>query len=64
MVGQQGTVRSTLDPQGQIMVAGELWKAVSTEGAMQPGEKVEVTSVEGLTLGVRRTYSERRRRSG
>ena len=56
MVGQLGTVRSTLDPQGQIMVVGELWKAVSTEGAMQPGEEVEVTSVEGLTLGVRRTY--------
>ena len=56
MVGRRGTVRSTLGPQGQVMVAGELWKAVSTEGDMQPGEEVEVTSVEGLTLGVRRRY--------
>ena len=56
MVGQRGTVRLVLDPQGQIMVAGELWKAVSTEGAIQPGEEVEVTSVNGLALGVRRIH--------
>lgn len=51
LVGQRGTVRTPLDPKGQVLVDGALWRAVSDE-PVQPGTAVEVRSVEGLTLTV------------
>jgi membrane-bound serine protease (ClpP class) len=38
---------------GHVLAQGERWQARSAE-AFVPGETVEVTSIEGLTLGVRR----------
>jgi membrane-bound serine protease (ClpP class) len=55
MVGQTGVVRTALDPEGQVLVGGELWGAVTRDGPVPPGEHVEIVSVDGLTLMVTRT---------
>ena len=49
-------VRTPLDPEGQVMVAGALWRARSTDPGDQidAGQKVQVRAVEGLTLDVAR----------
>jgi membrane-bound serine protease (ClpP class) len=52
MVGLIGVVKSALAPQGQILVRGELWDAIS-EYPLQPGEHAEVLRIEGLKLHVR-----------
>jgi membrane-bound serine protease (ClpP class) len=52
MIGLIGIVKSALTPQGQILVRGELWDAVSDQ-PLQPGEQAEVLGVEGLKLHVR-----------
>jgi membrane-bound serine protease (ClpP class) len=38
MVGQFGFVKTTLDPEGQILVDGELWRAVTRDGPL-PGRR-------------------------
>jgi membrane-bound serine protease (ClpP class) len=55
MVGQVGVVRSALDPEGQVLVEGELWRAVSQEGPVAAGEAVEVRALDGLRLTVARS---------
>jgi membrane protein implicated in regulation of membrane protease activity len=45
-----------LRPNGQVRLNGELWEAVSDEGA-DPGDIVRVDAVEGLTLVVSRSTS-------
>ncbi len=55
MVGHTGVVRTALDPEGQVLVDGELWGAVTRDGPVPPGEHVEIVSVDGLTLTVTRT---------
>jgi membrane-bound serine protease (ClpP class) len=52
MVGLVGIVRTSLAPQGQLAVHGELWEAVSDQ-PLQPGDKAEVTRVDGLRLHVK-----------
>jgi membrane-bound serine protease (ClpP class) len=51
MVGLIGVVKSALTPQGQILVRGELWDAISDQ-PLQPGEQAEVLGIEGLKLHV------------
>ena len=58
MVGQTGVVKTALDPEGHVLVDGELWRAVARDGPVPPGESVEILSVHGLTLKV--TKSARR----
>ncbi len=53
LVGKVGVVREEIDPEGLVFVRGEYWRAVSKE-KLEPGEKVEVESLEGLELKVRR----------
>jgi len=54
LVGQVGRVRTALDPDGYVLVHGELWRARSENGPIAAGELVEVTGLEdGLVLGVR-----------
>jgi membrane-bound serine protease (ClpP class) len=54
LVGQIGRVRTPLDPDGYVLVHGELWRARSTNGPIGAGELVEVTGLEdGLVLDVR-----------
>ncbi len=52
MVGEIGVVRTPLTPEGQVLVHGELWKAIAQNGPAAVGEKVEVVGVDGLTLTV------------
>src|SRR5262245_1314706 len=54
MVGHVGVVKSALDPEGQVLIDGELWRAVAPEGPVPAGEAVEVRSMDGLTLTVAR----------
>jgi membrane-bound serine protease (ClpP class) len=54
MIGLVGVARTPVAPQGRIQVRGELWDAISEE-PLQPGDAVEVTRLDGLTLHVRPT---------
>jgi len=54
MIGRVAVARSVLEPEGQVQVDGEIWRAVSEGGAIPAGEKVRVTAVDGLTLKVSR----------
>lgn len=49
LIGQKAVVSTTM----QVRVAGELWQAQS-EQELVPGDEVEVTGLEGLTLRVSR----------
>jgi membrane-bound serine protease (ClpP class) len=54
LVGQEGVVRSSLDPEGYVLVHGELWRARSTDGPIPAGERVEVAGIgDELVLEVR-----------
>jgi len=55
MAGQVGVVRRPLEPQGMVLVNGELWKAESESGPLAAGEPVVVTRQDGFVLWVRRT---------
>ena len=46
-------VRERIDREGLIFVHGEYWHATSDE-VIEPGERVEVESAEGLILKVKR----------
>lgn len=50
LVGRLAETRAPLDPQGYILVNGELWRARSVAGPIPRGATVRVLSVEGLTL--------------
>ncbi len=50
-----GTAQDDLDPEGMIMIHGELWSAESTEGKINKGEKVQVVSIERMKLRVKRS---------
>jgi len=52
MVGEIGVVRTPLAPEGQVLVHGELWRAIAQNGPVAIGEKVEVVGVRDLTLTV------------
>ena len=51
LVGRTATVTRSCRPRGQVRVAGELWEARCDAGA-DPGDKVRVAEVQGLTLVV------------
>jgi membrane protein implicated in regulation of membrane protease activity len=51
LVGEHGTVTVDLDPEGEVMVAGERWGAlVENEQKLEAGSEIEVSSVQGLVL--------------
>jgi membrane-bound serine protease (ClpP class) len=53
LIGSIGEVREALDPEGQIFIAGALWRARTVGGSGAGlGTRVRVKSVEGLTLEV------------
>ena len=55
LVGQQGVVRQPLDPEGYVLVHGELWQARAADPPLPAGTPIEVTGIEaGLVLDVRR----------
>ena len=51
LVGRTGIASTALWPEGQVRIAGELWKA-RCEGGCDPGTSVVVREIEGLTLVV------------
>lgn len=55
LLGDVGEARTAIDPVGQVHVHGELWRArASVEAeALEPGRRVRVEAVDGLTLIVR-----------
>jgi membrane-bound serine protease (ClpP class) len=54
LVGQVGRVRTPLDPEGYVLVHGELWRARAANGPIPAGEPVEVAGLgDGLVLDVR-----------
>lgn len=58
LLGRLAEVRKRLDPEGFVFVEGALWRAVSEDGAVEPGEWVRVTGVYALRLTVRRLDAE------
>jgi membrane-bound serine protease (ClpP class) len=55
LVGEVGIARTALDPEGQVFVRGELWRAVADSAGIAEGERVRVVGVQSLTLRVTRT---------
>jgi membrane-bound serine protease (ClpP class) len=51
LVGKQGVVLSALEPEGQVKVDGEIWRA-RCDGGCDRGMRVIVRAVDGLTLEV------------
>jgi len=51
LLGQVGIARGALAPEGQVMVQGELWRAVART-PVEEGSRVRVVDVNGLTLTV------------
>jgi membrane-bound serine protease (ClpP class) len=58
LVGEGGEVRSVLNPEGFVLVDGELWRARSEDGSrMRVGEPVTVSRIDGTVLIVRAAFS-------
>jgi membrane-bound serine protease (ClpP class) len=51
MIGLTGRAQTAIAPEGTVFVRGELWRARS-QMSIAPGEKVRVTSLDGLMLDV------------
>lgn len=60
LVGRMAEVRKRLEPEGMVFVEGALWRAISEDGDVEPGEWVRVTGIYELRLSVRRLDGERR----
>jgi membrane-bound serine protease (ClpP class) len=54
MIGERATARSYLNPEGFVFIRGERWKAIAQDAPISEGTPVEVISVKGLTLTVKR----------
>jgi len=52
LVGKPAVVKLALAPEGMVQFRGERWKAVSEEGAIEPGEEVIINRVDNLKLYV------------
>lgn len=58
LVGEGGEVRSVLNPEGFVLVDGELWRARTEDGSrMRVGETVTVSRIDGTVLIVRAAFS-------
>ncbi|MEE2986637.1 MAG: nodulation protein NfeD [Nitrospinota bacterium] len=53
LVGETGMVKEALDPEGSVLVHGEIWNA-ECDGTIGVGEHVVVESVGGLKIKVRK----------
>ncbi len=54
LVGMVGEAKGELDPEGMVLVHGELWEATAEDPPVAKGEKVVVTEVQGLKIRVRK----------
>jgi membrane-bound ClpP family serine protease len=55
LLGARGEVRTALDPDGQVLLGGAIWRArlAGDGGPLRPGDRVTVEAIDGLTLTVR-----------
>lgn len=54
LIGRLAEVRQRLDPDGMVFIEGALWRAISEDGEIEPGEWVRITAVHELRLLVKR----------
>jgi membrane-bound serine protease (ClpP class) len=54
LLHETGVAQTPIDPEGQVLVRGELWAAVADAPGIPAGERVRVVGVEGLRLRVER----------
>ncbi len=54
LIGEKGVVVSKLNPEGEIIVHGEYWKAESDENGINKGNLIEVIGVDNLKLKVKK----------
>lgn len=48
LLGEPGRVETKLEPEGTVMVAGELWRAKSNDGAhIDRGARVRIVGMQG-----------------
>lgn len=52
LVGQTAIARGRLAPDGQVAIAGEIWRAVAEGEPVDDGSAVRIVDVQGLTLRV------------
>ncbi|MFC2011999.1 nodulation protein NfeD [Chloroflexota bacterium] len=52
LLGKPAMVKVALSPEGMVLFRGELWKAVSEEGNVEPGKQVIINKVDKLKLYV------------
>jgi membrane-bound serine protease (ClpP class) len=52
MLAKTGIARTALAPEGQVLIEGELWRAVAQGAPVAAGDRVRVTGMDGLTLTV------------
>ena len=52
LVGRSAIVLTTLAPDGQVRLDGEIWNARSAAGLLERGAEVRVRSVAGIVLEV------------
>lgn len=52
LIGERGVVKQRLDPEGYLLVHGELWKARTARPgkAIDPGTRARVAAAEGMVL--------------
>ncbi|MCL2149471.1 MAG: hypothetical protein FWH51_00860 [Dehalococcoidia bacterium] len=58
LISRIAAVRTSLEPEGTVMVEGELWQAELDNGQAQVGEEVIVTAIHGLKLVVTKKNKE------
>jgi len=57
IINETGIVITDLNPEGEIRIHGEIWRAEAVEGMIKTGSSVEVVSISNLKLNVRQTDS-------
>ncbi len=53
LVGRTAVVKKSLEPDGMVLVDGEIWQATSEAGPVKAGAEVVVTRVGGFKLFVK-----------
>ena len=56
LVGKAAQARTSLAPDGTVLVKGELWQATAVNGPIEAGESVEIVAVERLHLLVKKAH--------
>jgi membrane-bound ClpP family serine protease len=52
LIGKTAEVKTVMNPEGTVLIQGELWTAISEEGHVEPGTEVVLTKVDRLKVWV------------